>query len=128
MVPGVSVAVAPVLQVDAEAVVTAVGQYVKLLVAQPVFPPGLPKATAVLQPTTVKTHGAIAPPLKHRPPATWCAHKMSRATFRFLHFVMDTITIMEAFVCDRFESCFSSSLIHSQDKDLDPPRYQYCTV
>lgn len=48
MVQGVSVGVAPVLQVDAEAVVGLVGQQVQVLVAEPVFSSRLAEAVAVL--------------------------------------------------------------------------------
>lgn len=48
VVHGVSVVVAPVLQVDAEAVVAVVGEQMELLVAQPVFSSRLAKAPAVL--------------------------------------------------------------------------------
>lgn len=71
MVQGVSVGVAPVLQVDAEAVVALVGQQVELLVAQPVLSSRLAEAVAVIRPGAVEAHRAVAPPLKHRPPPTW---------------------------------------------------------
>lgn len=48
VVRGVSVVVAPVLQVDAEAAVAVVGQQVERLVAQPVFSSRIAKAVTVL--------------------------------------------------------------------------------
>lgn len=75
LVKGVSVDVAPVLQVDAQAVVTLVGEQVKVLVAQPVFPSRLTKAIPVLGPATVKIQRAVTPTLKNRPTTTWCTHR-----------------------------------------------------
>lgn len=48
VVQGVSVGVAPVLQVNTEAVVALVGQQVEVLVAQPVFSAWFPKANTIL--------------------------------------------------------------------------------
>lgn len=67
VVRGVSVVVAPALQVDAEATVTVVGQLVERLVAQPVLSSRIAKAVTVLRPAAVKTHRAVATPLEHRP-------------------------------------------------------------
>lgn len=50
------VGVAPVLQVNAEAVVALVRQPVQVLVPQPVFTSRLAKAITVLRPSTVETH------------------------------------------------------------------------
>lgn len=82
MVHGVSVVVAPVLQVDAEAVVAVVGQQVELLVAQPVFSSRLPKAAAVLRPAAVKTHRAVTAPLEHCPAPAWCTHRYVMVKYR----------------------------------------------
>lgn len=70
VVKGVSVGVAPVLHIDAEAVVTLVGQQVELLVPQPVFSSRLTEAIAVLPPGAVKIHRTVSPPLEHGPTAT----------------------------------------------------------
>lgn len=70
VVQGVSVGVAPVLHVNAEAVVALAGQQVELLVPQPVFPLRLTEAIAVFRPAAVEIHRAVMPPLEHRPTAT----------------------------------------------------------
>lgn len=67
VVGGVSALAAPVLQLNAEAVVAVVRQQVERLVSQPVFPPGVAEAVAVVRPAAVKAHRAIAPLLEHRP-------------------------------------------------------------
>lgn len=71
VVQGVSVGVAPVLQVYAEAVMATVRQQVELLVAQPVLSSRFTEAATVLQPAAVKAHRSVTPPLKHRPASTW---------------------------------------------------------
>lgn len=64
-------AVAPVLQVYAEAALGLCGQQVNGSVSQPVFSSWFAKAGSVLAPATVKAHRAVASALKHRPASTW---------------------------------------------------------
>lgn len=56
LIEGVSVGVAPVLHVNAEAVVTLVGQQVNLMVSQPVFSSWFTEAISVFGPASVKVH------------------------------------------------------------------------
>lgn len=69
VVGGVSALTAPILQLDAEAVVAVVRQQVDRLVPQPVFPPRVAEAVAVVRPSAIEAHRAVAALLEHRPGA-----------------------------------------------------------
>lgn len=69
VVGGVSALAAPVLQLDAQAVVALAGQQVERLVAQPVLAVRVAEAASVVSPAAVEAHRAVATPLEHRPGA-----------------------------------------------------------
>lgn len=59
--------VAPVLQVDAEAVVSLGAQDVDVIVAQPELGVQVPKTVPVVPPAAVEAQGAVGAPLDHSP-------------------------------------------------------------
>lgn len=71
LVEGVLVLVAPVLQVDAEAVLALAAQVVDVVVAQPELGVQVAEAVPVVPPAAVEAHRAVQAPLDHRPAAAW---------------------------------------------------------
>lgn len=63
--------VAPVLQVDAEAVLALAAQVVDVVVSQPELGVQVAEAVPVLPPAAVEAHRAVQAPLDHRPATTW---------------------------------------------------------
>lgn len=63
--------VAPVLQVDAEAVLALAAQFVDVVVAQPELGVQVAEAVPVVPPAAVEAHRAVQAPLDHRPAAAW---------------------------------------------------------
>lgn len=62
--------VAPVLQVDAEAVISLDGQVMYVVVAQPELCVQVTKSIPVISPVAVKAHRAINSALDHTPATT----------------------------------------------------------
>lgn len=63
--------VAPVLQVDPEAVLSLGAQLVDVLVAQPELRVQVAETVPVVPPVPVKAHRPVDTPLDHGPAATW---------------------------------------------------------
>lgn len=63
--------VAPVLQVDAEAVLALAAQVMDVIVSQPELGVQITKAVPVIPPAAVEAHRAVQTPLDHRPAASW---------------------------------------------------------
>lgn len=63
--------VAPVLQVDAEAVLALAAQVMDVVVSQPELGVQITKAVLVVPPAAVEAHRAVQTPLDHRPAASW---------------------------------------------------------
>lgn len=71
LVEGVLVFVAPVLQVDAEAVLALAAQVMDVVVSQPELGVQVAETVPVVPPAAVEAHRAILAPLYHRPAASW---------------------------------------------------------
>lgn len=63
--------VAPVLQVDAEAVLALAAQVVNVVISQPELGVQVAEAVPVVPPAAVEAHRAVQAPLDHRPAASW---------------------------------------------------------
>lgn len=71
LVEGVFVIVAPVLQVNSEAVVSLGAQVMYVVIAQPELWVQVAKTIPVVPPVAVKAHGAVNSPLDNSPATTW---------------------------------------------------------
>lgn len=63
--------VAPVLQVDAEAVLALAAEIMDVVVSQPELRVQIPKAVPVVPPVAVEAHRAVQTPLDYRPATSW---------------------------------------------------------
>lgn len=77
LVEGMFMLVAPVLQVDPEAVLSLGAQLVYVFVAQPELRVQVAKTIPVVPPVPVKAHRPVDTPLDHSPAATWGAEEAS---------------------------------------------------